>query len=277
MNLARGFENRAKSVVVLCLNFLVVLAFVETVSAPALAQTDTFTGGTGAWSVNSNWSLNRPPQSSDNCVIPGGSAVSDDTAGLCNNFSLAAGDTLTVTPGYLFIYGTSMVNDSSITIGDGNGLAIEGNSGNTVNLTGGGTITLSTANTRIGGESGVPTTLFNVDNTIQGQGAIGIGELTLVNQKTISANGGTLTLQPSSSGLTNTGLMEAQSGSTLALTSGGPLTYNNAGGTIKALDGSTISVVGPTITGGTLTSVGSGVFTTPPGGGSPTLNNLTFA
>jgi hypothetical protein len=98
-----------------------------------------------------------------------------------------------------------------------------------------------------------------------------------VNQKTISASGGTLTIQPSASGLTNTGLMEAQSGSTLELQAGTPVTYNNTGGTIKALDGSTISAGGLTITGGTLTSVGSGVFTTSPGGANPTLNNLTFA
>ncbi len=203
--------------------------------------------------------------------------MTDDTAGICNNFSMAAGDTLTITPGYLFISGSSMVNAGSISIGDGNGLAVNGNSGNTLSLSGGGTVTLTTANTRISGESGVPLTLVNVDNTIQGQGAIGIGELTLVNQKTISASGGTLTIQPSASGLTNTGLMEAQSGSTLELQAGTAVTYNNTGGTIKALDGSAISAGGLTITGGTLTSVGSGVFTTSPGGGNPTLNNLTFA
>jgi len=277
MNLARGFERTAKSVVVLCLNFLAVLVFVGTVNAPAPAQADTFTGGSGNWSVNANWSLNMPPMLSNDCLIPGSSAVTDDTAGTCNNFSMAAGDTLTITPGYLFLYGTSMVNAGSINVGDGNGLAIYGNSRNVVNLTGGGTVTLLTANTTIGGESGVPTSLVNVDNTIQGQGSIGIGELTLVNQKTISAHGGTLTIQPSASGLTNTGVMEAQSGSTLVLQAGGPVTYSNTGGTIKALDESTISVGGLTITGGTLISEFSGVFTTPPGGANPTLNNVTFA
>jgi len=277
MNLARCFKNRAPSGVALCLNVLAVLVFVGTVSAPAPAQTDTFIGGTGNWSVDGNWSLGQPPMPTNDCVIPGSSAVTDDTAGTCNNFSMSAGDTLTITPGYLFLSGTSMINAGSISIGDGNGLAVYGNSGNVLDLTGGGTVTLLTANTRISGERGVPTTLVNVDNTIQGQGWIGIGELTLVNQKTISANGGTLTVQPSATGLTNTGLMEAQSGSTLVLQAGVPVTYTNTGGTIKALDGSMVSAGGLTITGGTLTSVGSGVFTTSPGGGNPTLNNLTFA
>jgi fibronectin-binding autotransporter adhesin len=261
----------------------VVPAIVLLANTPAQAQTSTWSGGAGNWAPcpnnggNALWDTcsANPPQYPDgnyNAVIQGGPVTLGPTNGISIvDLTVDAGDSLIITPGYLFINGTSMVNQGAISVGDGNGLGIQGPSGNTINLTGGGTITMLTANTRIAGSSGVPTTLVNVDNTIQGQGAIGLGEISLVNQKTISASGGTLTIQPNTSGVTNTGLIEAQSGSTLALIG----TYTNAGGTIKALDGGTISLDGGLISGGTLASAGSGMFTTPPGGDDPMLNGVT--
>jgi hypothetical protein len=272
-----------KSIRVLFLISFVVPAIVGLANAPALAQTSTWSGGAGNWAPcpnnggNALWDTcnAKPPQYPDgsyNAVIQGGPVTLGPTNGISIvDLTLDAGDSLIITPGYLFINGTSIINQGAISIGDGNGLGIQGPSGNSISLTGGGTITMSTPNTRIAGASGVPTALVNVDNTIQGQGAIGLGEISLVNQKTISASGGTLTIQPNTSGVSNTGLIEAQSGSTLALIG----TYTNTGGTIEALDGGTVSLDGGLISGGTLTTTGTGMFTTPPGGDNPMLNGVT--
>jgi hypothetical protein len=102
------------------------------------------------------------------------------------------------------------------------------------------------------------------------------GGVAITNQGTISASGGTLNIQPSAAGLTNTGLIQALSGSTMFLLSGVPLTYNNTGGTIKALDNSTIWVEA-NISGGTITTAGSGNFTLSPPGAGAGLQSLTNA
>ena len=83
-------------------------------------------------------------------------------------------------------------------------------------------------------------------------------------------------MQTDGSGMINTGTMEAQSGAQLTLAEGFPVTFNNTGGTIKALDGSTILLqINPS--GGTLTTVGSGAFTLAPPGAGAGLTNLAFA
>jgi hypothetical protein len=79
----------------LFLILLAVLAFVGLSTTPALAQTDTFSAGTGNWGRDANWSLGKQPISSNDCVIPSGSVVTGDAAGTCNNFSLAGSASLT--------------------------------------------------------------------------------------------------------------------------------------------------------------------------------------
>ncbi len=58
MSLLKGY---AKLVIVPGLNLLVILGFASGLCATAHAQTDTFIGGSGNWSVNGNWSLGMPP------------------------------------------------------------------------------------------------------------------------------------------------------------------------------------------------------------------------
>lgn len=107
-----------------------------------LAQTDTWIGGTGSWSDNNNWSLAAQPMPSNDCVFPSGSAPTDDIAGTCANVTLAAGDTLFLNPGYLDVYGTSISNAGAITIA-GTHLDVGGNSGNTVSLSGLGSVSMT--------------------------------------------------------------------------------------------------------------------------------------
>lgn len=254
-------------------------------SALALVQAsaqDTWVGGNGNWSRTSNWSLGRLPTSSDNCVIPGSSSPTDDAAGICLNFSMASGDSLTIgtpsaTTAYLYVYGTNLTNSGSITLTQLSGLHIAGTTGNTVNLNGGGTITLTTASNTISNSQQGETVLLNTDNTIQGQGGIGQGGMDIINKKTITASGGALTVQSGSNGVTNSGLMQAATGSTLNLVAGFlTVPFNNTGGTIQALTGSTVSLAGYTYTGGTFTTSGTGVFQIVPAN-NVILNNLTNA
>jgi fibronectin-binding autotransporter adhesin len=219
----------------------------------ASAQTDTFTAGSGLWSVPGNWSLDQLPGSGNDCVMPGGSTVTADTGGTCNNFSVGSGSFITVTPGYVFMYGSSLINNGSIMVGNGDGLGLEGQ-GTTVTLSGSGTVTLTTASASFHGTSGSSPILIN-QQTIQGQGSLGLEGLSIVNQSTIDASGGTLTVQTDSAGITNTSLMEASNGATLWIVA----PVGNTGGTIEALSGGIVILDG-NVTGGKLTTVGTGVI-----------------
>ena len=143
----------------------------------------------------------------------------------------------------------------------------------TATLHGAGTVTLSDNNQNyiLAATAGNQLTIAQ---TIQGPGGnIGDGNLVIVNQSTIDATASTgghaLTIQPDAS-LTNTGLLEATGGGSLALDGG---TFTNTGGTITAGSGSNVTLEGNvTVTGGTLN--GAGLFTSLTGS---TLNGVTNA
>ncbi len=252
----------------LCL--LVLLMVMSCLTAPLLAQ-DTFTAGTGNWSVGTNWSLQRPPTRTDDCILPMNSVVTSDLAGECANFTQATGASLTITPGYLFVYSTSFVNQGTIGVGNGNGLAFVTPS-ITTTMTGGGTINLTTAGTVF---SGTQNSVVNVDNTIRGQGFMDVTQFT--NQALIDANIAATSLQlhaAAAPGITNTGTIQASNGGTLQLApQSNGIPFNNTGGTIQALTGSVVQLNGGyLITGGNLITKGSGVFEEL---NVTTLNNLT--
>ena len=145
----------------------------------------------------------------------------------------------------------------------------------TLTLNGGGTIALSDGNTadRIYGQVATDV-LDNVNNTIEGSGQLGAGQLTLVNAGTISATGAnTLVINLGSTGLntasgqmlgqgagglifqngtyTNQGLIQADNGSSVTFQSGAVLTNDSAAG---VLTGGTYGAVS---TGGTATATAS--------------------
>ena len=244
-------KHRTK-VVGLFLTPLVVFAL----ACCAIAQTNTFIAGSGNWSPPQAWSLQHDPTRSENVVVPAGSSPVSDLGLECLNFSMGSGATLLLTPGYLFPFG-SLANQGAITVGPGDGLSFQQNSG-TVTISGGGTITLAKGSITTG--SGLPLAVVNVDHVISGQGAILVNQLT--NQATINANssGNSLSVQTSTAGFTNTGTLEASNGGTLLLVAGSVVTLNNAGGTIQALAGSTVQLEGYRLAGGTMTTSGSGVF-----------------
>ena len=245
------------------------------VGAARLASqtTDTWNGGTGNWSDNTLWSNGVPDSASADVFIDGGktataSVVNLDSDRTVGRLTLDAGDTfylahdLSVTNSGGFTGAGSIRNGGTVDLyqpgGSAGTLSISGN----VSLSGGGTVFVGGAST-IGGNG----TLTNVDNLIQGgdngqNGGVGNSTLTIVNQAggTILANNSTvqLTLRPGPGGLTNQGLLEASSNATLVLTNSGP--YTNTGGTISALTGSTVQLSSASVTGGTLSTAGTGVI-----------------
>ena len=258
---------------------LIGLALLAITGAPAVAQvTSTWPGGSGNWSPCPNqqgtalWDTcnNNPPEYPNgnyNAVINGGTVSA--TGASVVNLSIAAGVVLDIFgTTYVDITGPSVVNNGSIIITSGNGFQFEGNITST--LSGTGSVQMNNSAVRFWGGNGTPT--LNLQQPITGIGSI-LG-LNLNNQSTITASGGTLNIQPAAGGLTNTGTIQAQSGSTINLIGAAPFT--NTGGTISALNGSTI-LLEANITGGTITTAGTGNYTLAPPGSGAGLINLTNA
>ena len=263
----------------LVLSLANLLAGLVLFSTPVLAQTtSTWSGGAGNWSPCPNQSgtalwdtcnANPPafPDGNYNAVIMGGPV--NATGASVVNLSIGTGDVLNIAgTTYVDITGPSVVNNGSIILTSGNGFQFEGNITST--LSGTGSVQMNNAAVRFWGGNGTPT--LNLQQPITGQGSI-LG-LVLNNQSTITASGGTLNIQPAAGGLTNTGTIKALSGSTINLIGAAP--FNNTGGTINALNGSTIWLEA-NITGGTITSSGTGNYTLAPPGAGAGLLNLTNA
>ena len=125
-----------------------------------------------------------------------------------------------------------------------------------VTLTGSGSIELATLsdNDRIIGAA--TTVVFdNETNTIEGGGEIGGGLLTLINRGKIDANSLADALQIDATSVTNTGLMESTNTAGLLIED----SVKNSGGVIAANNG-VVNLSGATISGGVLSSTGSGVI-----------------
>ena len=135
-----------------------------------------------------------------------------------------------------------------------------------VTLQGGGSVTLSDNNNNYFLNTSSGDSLTNVNNTISGSGNIGNNSMAFANQaggtvNAVSAAGNTLTIETGASGATNLGLMEASSGGTLQLEDNVVNTNGTRNGTIKALTGGSVLLNGATISGGTITTAGTGVIT----------------
>jgi hypothetical protein len=162
----------------------------------------------------------------------------------------------------LFLSG-NVTNSGSINLSAGTNNSTLTPSG-TVNLSGGGSVNMTT--TGAGGTAfiGGGGTLINVNNTIRGAGNLGQNNTAFANGVAglVDANiaGQTLFCDPvaTAGGFVNSGLMRASNGGILQLHGqfGGGIT--NAG-TIQALAGSNVNLLGTIgISGGTFATVGSG-------------------
>jgi autotransporter passenger strand-loop-strand repeat protein len=149
----------------------------------------------------------------------------------------------------------AIINDGVISLHGNAGLTDFVVNGPSVTLTGGGTVELTDdGNNRIYGAAAADQ-LINVDNTIEGAGQLGAGQLTLVNRSTIDATGATNSLVLNAV-TSNTGLIEATSGAGLTLESG----VTNSGGVIAANGGDVYLEAGASVSGGLLSATAQGEF-----------------
>ena len=265
-----SLRRNARLILALLSNLFAISVLAGVGATPVLAQTDTFISSSGFWSEDENWSLDALPGQGNDCALLPSPVVTSNLGGVCANFTLGSGGTLTLTPGYLFAYGPNFKNHGTISVGAGNGLQFPQPS-LTVTISGGGTIHLTDPNSILDGSEN---SVINADNQIHGQGFIGVAQFT--NQSLIDANvsGGALQLHAGGNiGVTNTGTVQASNGGTLQLTPTGlGVPFNNTGGIIQALNGSVVQLnAGYVITGGTLSTTGSGTFQET---NVTTLNNL---
>ena len=172
------------------------------------------------------------------------------TLNVPNNDSL----TLTATPG-----SNALVNNGTLSLSSTGNLTNLILSGAAITFSGSGTLLLSNnANNRIYGAAGTESLTNSSGHTIQGSGQLGLGLLSIVNQGLIVANqSAALTIDPNSDGFTNTGILRATNAATLVLQNG---VFANTGGTIEAQADSHVDISGATVSGGTLTSIGTGSF-----------------
>jgi len=153
-------------------SFLALVSLLGMAVTPALSQvTSTWTGGAGNWAPcpqdNGNALWNTCSQdyypgksdSNDTAIIQGGPVTLGQGNGIAiANLSVAAQQSVIVTPGYLEFTGSSIMNNGSIVIGIGNGIQIEAPA--TVTLSGGGTVTIGSSNF-FSGSPGGGATLIN--------------------------------------------------------------------------------------------------------------------
>jgi hypothetical protein len=272
------------------LSFALAVMLGAAVRAPAAIIDSTWNvNGNGNWNTAGNWSPGGVPNNNatdqynvriDNDAVFN-VIVTLNANRTINNLTIDALDELRL-PGGMFqdfdltIAGTSIVNDGSIllnaTIAQPSDLII---SAAVTTLSGNGTLTLAGSNAnRVVGSVGTNELIHGSTHTIAGAGLLGDNVLKLNNQGTIDANvaATVLSVDPSSSGATNTGTMQASGGGILRLLNA---TYTNAGGVIQALDGSSVQLrTGVTISGGTLATAGSGAIVID--ANTVTLNGVTL-
>ncbi len=126
-----------------------------------------------------------------------------------------------------------------------------------VPLKGSGSLTMSNNSALMGYAQATGASLTN-QIPIQGAGSITPGGgSSFINQATVNADQTTPLLIDASGTVSNTGTLEATSGATLELENG---TITNTGGVIHADPGSVVSLYSATISGGTLTTSGTGTI-----------------
>jgi len=259
----------ALALVVMCLSAI-----------PVLGQA-TWAGGAGNWNVAANWCpTGVPANGSDitvgNCKSGSTSVVTVNVSPTINNLTIAGSNSVTVVnPNRLTIGGSSVSNAGTLGMaGSGSSGAQMQLTGTTVTLSGGGILLMNDAPNLVLGN--VSTVLVNQE-TIRGAGTLGAeGVFNMNNQGLVDAQGtNPLNIQTNTGTMLNTGTLQASNGGTLKILLNGlsSPSLNNAGGTIKALDGSLVRLMEGVISGGTLTTAGSGMIQ----GQGGTLMNLTNA
>ena len=237
----------------------------------AQAATCTWNTTNGNWNALANW-LNcatgngNPggvPGPADSATIGSAGVVAVTNAQTVNALSNAG--TVNVASGGNFLLnagGGGTVNSGTLNVASGGNMYLDGRSFAHA-ISGGGSIVLDGGALRM--EGGQTTTLV-AGTTIRGAGTMGqavllSGAMNFVNNGTVSAdvNAGSLVLTPpaNSGSYTNNNLFEARNGATLQLASA---VSQGSAGVLQALNGSSVLLNGIAVSGGTVTTAGTGAI-----------------
>jgi len=194
--------------------------------------TDTWTGGGGSntdWSDNSNWNNGAPSGQNVLINLTTAATVEDDSASIGTLTLSNAGDSVTVSNNTTLTVGGNVSNNGTITL-NSTGNDVELNIGASLTLSGSGSLVLGGSCTTCDYVLGASGSTLTINQGVSGYGTIGYGELVLVNNSTINANGSgdSLEIDPSAAS-TNTGTMEATNGGILELSG---QSWTNTGATI---------------------------------------------
>jgi hypothetical protein len=247
-------------------------------NAPPPVTTDTWTGsgGNSNWSTVGNWSSGSP--TGDNVLINLTTAATN----VDQNFTIGtltlsnAGDSANINNNVQLTVGGNITNNGTLSLGSSNNTTELIVGASAITLSGTGTLSMSNNGNNFIIGSTTADTLTN-SSTIQGSGNIGDNQMTLVNSGTINANQSTGLYVDANGGTTNTGTLEATTGTLVLYGNSGTTTITQTGtGTIKATGSDVQLQSGVTINGGTLSTSGTGLIHSI-GGQSGTLENLTNA
>jgi hypothetical protein len=239
-------------------------------------QNSTYTGATGNWNNAANWTPNGIPNNGTNGFTDYIATVAANTSVdatlnspvTIDTLTVKATDTLTLASGItMTLEGPTLMNNGTIVIDTQDSNATLDFAADT-NITGNGTIMLNdfVPNARIAANAGVTVTLAS--GTIDGVGEI---DAPLISSGTIDANYGNQYIYINSPTLTNTGTIEATASGILEFEDSTSVT--NTGGLIAATAGNVILTGTASITGGTLSSTGSHLFSV---AGTASLSNVTI-
>jgi len=172
--------------------------------------------------------------------------------------TISAGSTFEVpNASTVYLAGTITNNGNILVDGSGSFTSLQLGGYGQATLAGTGTVTLANSSQNAIGGTQHTYTLTNQE-TIQGSGFIGWGQMSLVNSGVIDANQSTLLEVKPDAGTVNTGTLEATQGATLELYK---YHVTNAGGTILASgNNSQVTIYSATIAGGTLSTNSGGLI-----------------
>jgi hypothetical protein len=282
-NIANLSRRRAHAVAVLVSSAVWMSASTHLMAANTVATWNgpAGLGGTGNWADASSWSTGIVPENSAtkyDVDIDGGKAAAS-TVNLSGSFQIDnltvdAGDALNIANGSALNVsadGTaaSVTNNGLINLNSTNAFTDFFISANTA-LNGAGTVQLSNSVDNRIYASGNQTLTIGTGQTIQGSGQIGVNQTTIVNNGIIDANTSAgMTISAGAGGFTNNNIVEANDA---LLTLEG--SYTNTAATIQALTGGEVEFAGATVTGGTLSSSGTGLIDF---ANTNTLSNVTIS
>ena len=238
---------------------------------PASAATCSWNTSNGNWAAIVNWTAcatgnGNPagaPGAADSATIGASGVVAITSAQAVNALSNAGTININSSGSLLLnAAGGGTVNSGTINVASGNVLTFDGRSFAHA-VGGGGNFVLAGGSLKM---EGANTTTLAAGTTIRGSGSMGAagllsGAMSFVNNGTVSAdvNAASLALDaPANSGsYTNNSVFEARNGGVLQLNAS---VSQGASGVLQALNGSTVLLNSVTVSGGTLTTAGTGTI-----------------